>query len=166
MPQKFDLSRFTQKARQALERAQALARKFRHKHVDIEHVLLALLEQDEGVARTILDKLDIDHRPMGRKLIDELELLPRTYRSGSEVFVAKPLLEALQEADRLAKRPATNSAAPSIYCWPSPDRPAPTPESSSTTPAQPPRLWAAPSVMCERVKRSPPPPTRAKPRIS
>lgn len=104
MPQKFDLSRFTQKARQALERAQALARKFRHKHVDIEHVLLALLEQDEGVARTILDKLDIDHRPMGRKLIDELELLPRTYRSGSEVFVAKPLLEALQEADRLAKK--------------------------------------------------------------
>lgn len=103
MPQKFDLSLFTQKARNALERAQELTRKFQHKHVDIEHVFLALLEQEDGVARTMLERMKIDHRPIGRKLFDELELLPRTYRGGSDVFVAKPLLEALQEARRVAK---------------------------------------------------------------
>ena len=103
MPQKFDLSRFTQRARQALERAQTLAKKFRHKHVDIEHTLLAMLEQDDSVAGDILQKLDVDPKPIGRKLIDELELLPRTYRSGSEVFVGKPLLSALQDARREAK---------------------------------------------------------------
>ncbi len=103
MPQKFDLSKFTQKARQGLERAQTLARKFRHTHVDIEHVLLALLEDDDSVARKVLEELDADPKPMGRKLIEELELLPKNYRSGAEVYVAKALLEALQDASREAR---------------------------------------------------------------
>ena len=104
MPQKFDLSRFTQKARQALERAQTLAKKFRHKHVDVEHTLLAMLEQDNSVAGAILERIDVDPKPLGRDLIEELELLPRTYRSGSEVFVGKPLLDTLQQAEREAKK--------------------------------------------------------------
>ncbi len=104
MPQKFDLSRFTQKARRALERAQELAKKFRHKHVDAEHTLLAMLEQDGSVAGQLLEDIDVDPKPIGRKLIDELELLPRNYRSGDEVYVGKPLLGALQQAEREAKR--------------------------------------------------------------
>ena len=104
MPQKFDLSRFTQKARRALERGQTLAKKFRHKHVDVEHTLLAMLELDESVAGALLERIDADPKSIGRKLIDELELLPRNYRSGAEVFVAKPLLGALQDAGVEAKK--------------------------------------------------------------
>ena len=103
MPQKFELSRFTQKASQALERAQELAKKFRHKHVDIEHTLLAMLEQDDSVAGALLEDVGVDPKPIGRKLIDELELLPRNYRSGDQVFVGKSLLGALQQGEREAK---------------------------------------------------------------
>ena len=104
MPQKFDLSRFTQRARRALERAQTLAKKFRHKHVDVEHTLLAMLEQDDSTAGDLLERVDVDPKTLGRKLIDELELLPRKYRSGSEVFVAKPLLDALQRGENEANK--------------------------------------------------------------
>ncbi len=103
MPQKFELSRFTQKARKALERAQELAKKFRHQHVDVEHTLLAMLEQDDSVAGSLLEDVGVDPKPIGRQLIDELELMPRNYRSGEEVFVGKPLLGALQQAEREAK---------------------------------------------------------------
>lgn len=105
MAQKFDLSRFTEKARAALERAQQLAARFRHQHVDIEHALLAMLEQDESPAETLLTRMGIDAKAIGRKLIDELELLPKnTYRPSDQVFVAAPLLGALQKAGEEARQ--------------------------------------------------------------
>ncbi len=104
MPRKFDLSRFTRTARAALERAQTLAKKFRHKHVDVEHTLLAMLEQEDSVARTLLEKLDVDPKPLGRDLIEELELMPHDYRSRDQVFVADALLDALEEAGDIAQR--------------------------------------------------------------
>ncbi|RAL21767.1 type VI secretion system ATPase TssH [Lujinxingia litoralis] len=102
MPQKFDLSRFTQKARKALERAQSLAQTLRHDHVDLEHTLLAMLEQDDSVAQSLLENLGANPKALGRKLIDELELLPKSYRKQEQPFVGKDLLGALQEAGELA----------------------------------------------------------------
>ena len=102
MPRKFDLSRFTRTARAALERAQTLAKKFKHKRVDVEHTMLAMLEQDAGVARTLLEKLDVDPKPLGLDLFEELELMPLTYRSGDQVYVADDLLDALERAGDIA----------------------------------------------------------------
>ena len=102
MPRKFDLSRFTRTARAALERAQTLAKKFKHKRVDVEHTMLAMLEQDAGVARTLLEKLDVDPKPLGLDLFEELELMPHTYRSGDQVYVADDLLDALERAGDIA----------------------------------------------------------------
>ncbi|RVU41473.1 AAA family ATPase [Lujinxingia sediminis] len=102
MPQKFDLSRFTQKARKALERAQGLAKTLRHDHVEVEHTLLAMLEQDDSVATSLLENLGANPKALGRKLIDELELLPKTYRNQEQPFVSKDLLGALQEGGELA----------------------------------------------------------------
>ncbi len=98
MPQKFDLSQFTAKARTALERAQSLAGTLKHQHVDIEHTLLATLEQDDSIVVALLEKIGADPKAIGRKLIDELELIPKSVRSGEHVFVSKPLLAALQDA--------------------------------------------------------------------
>ena len=74
MAKTFDLSKFTEKARKALSRAQDLARDLDHKHVDIEHMIVSALEHDQEVATTILRRLDIDTKALGRELIEELEL--------------------------------------------------------------------------------------------
>jgi ATP-dependent Clp protease ATP-binding subunit ClpB len=104
MPQKFDLSRFTAKARTALERAQSLAARLKHQHVEIEHTLLAMLEQDESTAHTVLERMGANPKNIGRRLIDELELMPKSYRAMDQVFVAKPLLAALREGEEEARK--------------------------------------------------------------
>ncbi len=52
--------RLTVKAQEALQAAQAQARRRDHQAVDVEHLVLAMLEQAEGTARPVLEKMGID----------------------------------------------------------------------------------------------------------
>lgn len=105
MPTKFDLSQFTQKARKAMARAQELAANSKHRHVEIEHTMVAMLDQSDSIVETVLKKIDVDTRALGLKLIGELELLPRDYGRGqTQVFVGKDLLAALEDAGEEAKK--------------------------------------------------------------
>ncbi len=104
MPTKFDLSKFTSKARKAMARAQELAADLEHRHVEIEHTLLAMLEQDDSIVDTMLQRIGVDTKKLGRSLIEELELMPKNYGRGQkQVFVGKPLLSALDDAGDEAK---------------------------------------------------------------
>jgi ATP-dependent Clp protease ATP-binding subunit ClpB len=103
MPKTFDLSQFTKQARKTLSEAQDLAADLEHKHVDIEHVIVSALERDDSVAATILRRIDVDTKALGRELIDELELKPKNYSKQDQTYVAKPLLSALERAGDLAE---------------------------------------------------------------
>ena len=98
MATKFDLSNFTTEARKILERAQNLASTLRHQHVDAEHALLAMLEQDDSEASRLLEQIGVDVKPLGRRIIDELELMPKSYKRTDRVFVSKNLLSVLDDA--------------------------------------------------------------------
>ena len=104
MPSKFQLSSFSKPARTALERAQSLAARLKHQHVESEHVLLAILEDDANPGTKLLADLGVDTKSLGRRLIDELELMPKTSRRSDQVFVGKKLLASLQEAQDTAER--------------------------------------------------------------
>ena len=45
---------FTEQAQQVLQNSQELVRQYRHSQWDVEHILMALLEEDEGVPAEIL----------------------------------------------------------------------------------------------------------------
>lgn len=98
MSNKFDLSKFTKQARKHLERGQTLAGKLNHQHVETEHVMLAMLEEDDGLAVSTLQKLGVDTKALGRAVIEELELFPKAYKQAPQVFVGKKLLEVLETA--------------------------------------------------------------------
>jgi ATP-dependent Clp protease ATP-binding subunit ClpB len=51
-----DLSRFTEKAREAIAGSQKLAARMTHQQIDLEHLMLALLDQDKGLVPAILNK--------------------------------------------------------------------------------------------------------------
>ena len=51
-----DLNKFTQKSQQAISEAQAVAVRMGQQQVDAEHLLYALLTQDQGLVPRILDK--------------------------------------------------------------------------------------------------------------
>jgi ATP-dependent Clp protease ATP-binding subunit ClpB len=55
-----DINRLTEKAQEALRAAQSDATRRGHQQIDIEHLLLALLEQEGGLARSVLDKTGVD----------------------------------------------------------------------------------------------------------
>ncbi|MBC6479928.1 MAG: hypothetical protein GDA56_21250 [Hormoscilla sp. GM7CHS1pb] len=54
-----DSSKFTDKAWEAIVNSQDVARRGKHQQLEVEHVTIAMLEQD-GIAKTILDKAGID----------------------------------------------------------------------------------------------------------
>ena len=50
---------FTEQAREVLNNSQELVRRFNHSQWDVEHILLALLELEEGLPGDILNELEI-----------------------------------------------------------------------------------------------------------
>ncbi len=55
-----DINRFTEKAQEALQNAQRLAARSGQQYVEVEHLLAALLDQEPGLASSILRKANIN----------------------------------------------------------------------------------------------------------
>src|SRR5260221_733074 len=67
------IDRFTQKMQEGLQAAQDLASKLGHAEIDNEHLLAALLEQSDGIARPLFDKIGVPPRIIEEKLRAELD---------------------------------------------------------------------------------------------
>ncbi|MCC6614362.1 MAG: AAA family ATPase [Anaerolineae bacterium] len=100
--------RFTERAQDAAMRAAEILQRYGHNAVDTEHILLALLEQTDGVISTILEKLSVDIVAMRERLDEILRASPKAaiYGGGAgQVFItprAKRVIDvANEEANRL-----------------------------------------------------------------
>ena len=85
-----DINRFTEKAQEALAAAQRLALRFQQQQVDVEHVVLALLDQEHGLAPAILAKAGVAVEALKLRVQRELEKLPRvtsTTGAADQVYV-------------------------------------------------------------------------------
>ncbi len=72
-----DLNKFTEKAQQALAESQKLAARMNHQQIDVEHLLLALLDQEKGLVPAILRKAGLSPEAVGIQLQREIEKFPR-----------------------------------------------------------------------------------------
>jgi ATP-dependent Clp protease ATP-binding subunit ClpB len=95
--------RFTEKSLEALNAANRLALKFNHQQMDVEHVLLALLDQEHGLATSILNKANVAVDAVKIKLQRELEKLPRVTGGGDQVAITGRLNRLLGAAEDEAK---------------------------------------------------------------
>ncbi|MCA9904241.1 MAG: ATP-dependent Clp protease ATP-binding subunit, partial [Anaerolineae bacterium] len=100
--------RFTERAQDAAMRAAEILQRYGHNAVDTEHILLALLEQTDGVIAQILEKLSVDMNAMRERLDEILRASPKAaiYGGGAgQVFItprAKRVIDvANEEANRL-----------------------------------------------------------------
>jgi ATP-dependent Clp protease ATP-binding subunit ClpB len=101
-----DINRLTQKAQEALGSAHSKAARYGHQQVDVEHLLAALLEQEGGLAISILGKLSIDSAALKRRVDQELERTPRVSGGGAsadQIYVTGRLNRLLAEAEEEAK---------------------------------------------------------------
>jgi ATP-dependent Clp protease ATP-binding subunit ClpB len=71
------LDKFTNKAQEAIINAQVVAQEYGQQYINALHMLLALLEQNEGLVRPILDTLKINSERLREKVESELEKIPK-----------------------------------------------------------------------------------------
>src|SRR5580704_16331875 len=102
-----DINRYMEKAQEALQAAQKLGIRFNHQQIDVEHLLLALLDQEKGLAPAILTKAGVSLDAILVRVQRELEKLPRVTGAGGapdRFYLSGRLNKVLAQADEEAKQ--------------------------------------------------------------
>jgi len=94
----FDTNRFTQKSQEAIIAAQNNADSSHNSQVEPEHLLLALLEQNEGVVPQILNKLNISLASVSEKTKSSIARLPRMMGAASQLSISPRMRTVLVNA--------------------------------------------------------------------
>jgi ATP-dependent Clp protease ATP-binding subunit ClpB len=97
------MEKFTIKAQEALQASQNIAGRFSHQEIDGEHLLLALLEQTDGLIHPLLQKLGASPGALTRELEAELERRPKI-QGTSETFPGTGIKRALDAAQNEAAK--------------------------------------------------------------
>ena len=96
--------KFTEQAQEVLAASQELVRRYRHNQWDVEHVLLALLEQEKGITRDILQMLDVDINVIRKRVEVTLESFPKMAYEAGQIYATPRTSALLENADREAGR--------------------------------------------------------------
>ena len=99
--------RFTERAQDAAARAYEILQRYGHNQVDTEHILLALLEQPEGVIPQILEMLKVEAELLQQRLDDVLRASPKAaiYGGGTgQVFITPRVKRIIDLANEDANR--------------------------------------------------------------
>jgi ATP-dependent Clp protease ATP-binding subunit ClpB len=100
-----DLNRYTNKAQQALMRAQGLAVENNHNTIEPAHLLIALLQQDDGVVPQVIQKIGAQLPALTREAEAQLDRFPRvTGNSTTQVSLSRPSLNVFNKAETHAKK--------------------------------------------------------------
>src|SRR5215510_8987514 len=102
-----DMNRFTETAQEALSAAQSKAIRASHQQVDVEHLLSALLEQERGLAASVLTRAGVAVEALKRRVDQELERLPKVSGSAGaaeQIYITGRLNRLLTKAEDEAKQ--------------------------------------------------------------
>ncbi|HEX6511862.1 MAG TPA: Clp protease N-terminal domain-containing protein, partial [Chloroflexota bacterium] len=94
--------KFTEKAQDAVVEAQPLAEQHNNGSVDVEHLLVGLLSQSDGVVPQLVQKMGHNPDALAKAALQEVEKLPKAYGT-SQVSMAPSLRKAIQLAEEIAK---------------------------------------------------------------
>src|SRR6202045_1298700 len=102
-----DLNKFTEKSQAALAEAQAIGARHQHQAVDVEHLALALLEQEDGLIPRLVEKAGVSPDLLKRKIQEGLDRIPRVSgdtTTGQGIYVTQRLNKLLVTAQDEAKK--------------------------------------------------------------
>jgi len=75
----FRPDRLTEKTQEAIQQAQSLAQEAQHQEITPEHLLYALLQQQDGTVRPILQQIGVEPARVEGELKAQLDRLPKVY---------------------------------------------------------------------------------------
>ncbi|MBV9746325.1 MAG: ATP-dependent chaperone ClpB, partial [Acidobacteriia bacterium] len=101
-----DINRFTEKLQEAVRAAQSIAIRNGHQQIDVDHLLAALLEQENGLAASILGKAGLNTETLLRRLQAELDRLPKVSGPAGgpdQLYITSRLNRVLAAAEEEAR---------------------------------------------------------------
>jgi ATP-dependent Clp protease ATP-binding subunit ClpC len=96
--------RFTEQAQEALQASQQMAMQFKHSQWDVEHILLALLVQRQGLVGEILKELNADAEAMRNRVDEVLARTPKVSYQTGQIYATPRIAMLMQKAEEEAKR--------------------------------------------------------------
>jgi ATP-dependent Clp protease ATP-binding subunit ClpB len=102
-----DLNKLTQKSQEAVHDAQTLALRHGHQEVDSEHLLLALIDQSDGIFPRLLARMEVPADALRAAVDKELEARPQVSGPGAEagkIYVTQAFQKLFVRAEDEAKR--------------------------------------------------------------
>ena len=97
------LDKLTTKSQEALQQAQGIAEKRNHQAVDVEHLLLALMGQKEGVVLALLQKLGLPLGTVTERLQKALDRLPQVTGAAGQTHITPRLKKVIESAESEAE---------------------------------------------------------------
>ncbi len=96
-----NISKFTQKSMEAIQDCEKLAYDYGNQEIEQEHLLVALLQQENGLIPELIKKMEIDLDHFTNNAVSKLEARPKV--SGGQVYVGQNLNNVLIHAEDEAK---------------------------------------------------------------
>ena len=99
--------RFTERAQEAAQRAAEIIQRYGHTQIDTEHILLALIEQPQGVVPQILEILKVDPKELSERLDYILRTSPKANIFGGgagQIFITPRVKRIIDLANEEANR--------------------------------------------------------------
>src|SRR6476469_2249461 len=97
------LDKLTIKAQEALQAAHDLAGSRAHQELTPEHVLAALLDQNDGITGAILRKLGVDPASVRQAVGQALDAQPQVSGNAGDSYLGKRLKDLLEQATKQSK---------------------------------------------------------------
>ncbi|PXA03349.1 ATP-dependent chaperone ClpB [Coraliomargarita sinensis] len=101
-----DFNSFTEKSAFAFQEAQSLAQQHGQQEIDVWHLLLALVRQEDGIVPGLLERMGITTSALDLALKRELDALPKASGSinASQVYISAALQKALAAAQKAKEK--------------------------------------------------------------
>ena len=96
--------KFTEQAQEALGLSQQLVRQYRHNQWDVEHILLALLQQEKGLVSELLKELGISEEAIRQQVSAVLERSPKIGYETPQIYATPRIAQVLEAAYAEAQR--------------------------------------------------------------
>lgn len=102
-----NMERMTQKSQEAIMAAQSLAIAYHHTEIEPDHLLQALLEQEDGLAVRLLQRMDIKINELNKQIAasqDRKAKLTGPDADKGQVYIGRQLTRVLDDAEKEASK--------------------------------------------------------------
>ena len=96
--------KFTEQAQEALATSREMVTQYHHSQWDVEHILLALLQQERGLVGDILSELGANAELVKQEVTDMLSKAPKVAYEGGQIYITPRINALMIAADAESKR--------------------------------------------------------------